>query len=93
MRRTDSMLPWWCRILTAALSLFNTGRVRRNGYADSQLATVQERLAKAAEARQQWVETGQVVYPPKQAIPTEEQLKAMPFDLYREGRYPPRYTL
>ena len=69
----------------AALSMFNTGRVRRNGYADSQLATVQERLAKAAEARQQWVETGQVVYPPKQAIPTEEQLKAMPFDLYREG--------
>ena len=39
----------------------------------------------AAEARQHQAETGVVAYPPKQAIPTEEQLAAMPFDLYREG--------
>ena len=71
----------------AALSMFNTGRVRRNGYGDSQLGNIQERLMQAAEARQQQAETGVVVYPPKQAIPTEEQLKAMPFDLYREGIY------
>lgn len=69
----------------AALSMFNTGRVRRNGYGDSQLSTVQQRLMQAAEARQRQAETGVVVYPPKQAIPTEEQLAAMPFDLYREG--------
>ena len=69
----------------AALSMFNTGRVRRNGYGDSQLSTVQQRLMQAAEARQHQAETGVVVYPPKQAIPTEEQLTAMPFDLYREG--------
>lgn len=69
----------------AALSMFNTGRVRRNGYGDSQLSTVQQRLMQAAEARQHQAETGVVVYPPKQAIPTEEQLAAMPFDLYREG--------
>ena len=69
----------------AALSMFNTGRVRRNGYGDSQLSTVQQRLMQAAEARQHQAETGAVVYPPKQAIPTEEQLAAMPFDLYREG--------
>lgn len=69
----------------AALSMFNTGRVRRNGYADSQLNTVQERLRQAAEARRHQVETGEVVYPPKQQLPNEEQLAAMPFDLYREG--------
>ena len=69
----------------AALSMFNTGRVRRNGYGDSQISTVQQRLMQAAEARQHQAETGVVVYPPKQAIPTEEQLAAMPFDLYREG--------
>lgn len=69
----------------AALSMFNTGRVRRNGYGDSQLSTVQQRLMQAAEARQRQAETGVVVYPPKQTIPTEEQLAAMPFDLYREG--------
>ena len=69
----------------AALSMFNTGRVRRNGYGDSQLSTVQQRLMQAAEARQHQAETCVVVYPPKQAIPTEEQLAAMPFDLYREG--------
>jgi fermentation-respiration switch protein FrsA (DUF1100 family) len=69
----------------AALSMFNTGRVRRNGYGDSQLSTVQQRLMEAAEARQHQAETGVVAYPPKQAIPTEEQLAAMPFDLYREG--------
>lgn len=69
----------------AALSMFNTGSVRRNGYGDSQLSTVQQRLMQAAEARQRQAETGVVVYPPKQVIPTEEQLAAMPFDLYREG--------
>lgn len=69
----------------AALSMFNTGSVRRNGYGDSQLSTVQQRLMQAVEARQRQAETGVVVYPPKQVIPTEEQLAAMPFDLYREG--------
>lgn len=69
----------------ATLSMFNTGRVRRNGYCDSQLADVQERLAKASEARQQEAETGLAVYPPKREPMTEEQIKAMPFELYREG--------
>lgn len=69
----------------AALSMFNTGRVRRNGYCDSQVSSIQERLQQAAQARQQEAETGITVYPPKQHIPTEEQLAAMPFDLYREG--------
>lgn len=69
----------------AALSMFNTGRVRRNGYCDSQTATIQERLRQASEARSHEAETGEVVYPPKQPTPTEEQIAAMPFELYREG--------
>ena len=32
----------------ATLSMFNTGRVRRNGYQDSQLDTIQERLKQAS---------------------------------------------
>jgi len=32
----------------ATLSMFNSGRVRRNGYEDSQLATIQERLRQAS---------------------------------------------
>ena len=42
----------------ATLSMFNTGRVRRNGYMDSQLDTVQERLQKAVQARAEAVKTG-----------------------------------
>lgn len=71
----------------ATLSMFNTGRVRRNGYCDSQLATIQERLQQASEARQKEAETGIVVYPPKQASMTDEQIKALPFELYREGMF------
>ena len=37
----------------ATLSLFNSGRVRRNGYADSQLNTLQARLQQASAARAQ----------------------------------------
>ena len=32
----------------ATLSMFNSGRVRRNGFADSQLDTIQERLRQAS---------------------------------------------
>lgn len=42
----------------ATLSMFNTGRVRRNGYQDSQLDTIQDRLKKANEAREEAVKTG-----------------------------------
>lgn len=69
----------------AVLSMFNTGRVRRNGYCDSQVSTIPERLRQASAARQQEAETGVTVYPPQQKQPTEDELKAMPFDLYREG--------
>ena len=37
----------------ATLSMFNSGRVRRNGFADSQLKTIQERLQQVSQARAQ----------------------------------------
>src|SRR4029453_3764347 len=39
----------------ATLSMFNSGRVRRNGYVDSQLNTIQKRLQQASAARAQEV--------------------------------------
>ena len=71
----------------ATLSMFNTGRVRRNGYCDSQLSTIQERLQQASEARQQEAETGVAVYQLKPKTPANEQPKAPAFDLYREGMF------
>lgn len=69
----------------ATLSMFNTGRVRRNGYQDSQLDTVQERLSKAAEARTEAVKTGRERLVGSMAGVTDEQAAKLPFDLYREG--------
>lgn len=71
----------------ATISMFNTGRVRREGYMDSQKDSVQERLKAANDARQKTVETG------KHEISghvdfdtiTPERLKSIPTDLYREG--------
>lgn len=37
----------------ATVSMFNSGRVRRNGYQDSQLNTIQQRLRQASAARAQ----------------------------------------
>lgn len=69
----------------ATISMFNTGRVRRNGYADSQLDSVQERLTKAVEARTDTAETGVDRLIGSMAGVTDEQAAKLPFDLYREG--------
>src|SRR5690606_16326161 len=37
----------------ATLSMFNSGRVRRNGFEDSQFESIQARLRQASEARAQ----------------------------------------
>lgn len=71
----------------ATLSMFNTGRVRRNGYMDGNLDTVQVRLKAASDARAAEVATG------KTAISgyidfdklDEKEVEKIPNDLYREG--------
>jgi fermentation-respiration switch protein FrsA (DUF1100 family) len=68
----------------ATLSMFNSGRVRRNGYADSQLKTMQERLQQASNARAQEVAGGDILYSGDANL-TDQQIAALPFDLYRQG--------
>lgn len=68
----------------ATLSMFNSGQVRRNGYRDSQLATIQERLQQASAARAQEASGGAVLYANNVTL-TDAQITALPFDLYREG--------
>ncbi len=68
----------------ATLSMFNSGRVRRNGFADSQLNTIQERLRQASAARAQEVAGGKILYS-GDADMTDAQIAALPFEMYREG--------
>jgi len=68
----------------ATLSMFNSGLVRRNGFMDSQLATIQERLQQASDARAQEVAGGKIIYAADTKL-SDEQIAKLPFDLYREG--------
>jgi fermentation-respiration switch protein FrsA (DUF1100 family) len=68
----------------ATLSMFNSGRVRRNGFMDSQLSSIQERLSQASDARAQEAAGGAILYAGDANL-TDEQIAALPFDLYREG--------
>ncbi|EPE4142121.1 alpha/beta hydrolase [Yersinia enterocolitica] len=68
----------------ATLSMFDSGLVRRNGYQDSQLSTIQERLKQASDARAKEVATGEITYTGDAQL-TDEQIAKLPFDLYRQG--------
>ncbi|RUS67853.1 hypothetical protein CUZ56_00333 [Saezia sanguinis] len=68
----------------ATLSMFDSGLVRRNGYMDSQLSTIQERLAQATEARAQEAAGGETIYTGDAQL-TDAQIAALPYDLYRQG--------
>jgi len=68
----------------ATLSMFNSGRVRRNGFSDSQLATIPQRLKQASDARAQQMAGGKILYS-GDADMTDEQIAALPFEMYRQG--------
>ena len=68
----------------ATLSMFNSGLVRRNGYMNSDVATIQQRLQRATDARAQEAAGGPVLYANDVKL-TDEQIAKLPFDLYRQG--------
>jgi len=68
----------------ATLSMFNSGLVRRNGFMDSQVTTIQERLKQASDARAQEAAGGEIIYAGDVQL-TDEQIAKLPFDLYRQG--------
>ena len=70
----------------ATLSAFNTGIVRKNGFLDSQINNIAERLEEAYKAREEELFGGEVRYTPNMLDAlTPEQAKELPFDLYRDG--------
>ncbi len=72
--------------VVATLSMFNSGLVRRNGFMNSGLSTIQQRLKEATEARAQEAAGGKVLYAADTKM-TDEMADKMPYDLYREGYY------
>lgn len=66
----------------ATVSLFNTGLIRRNGMNDNAVATIQERLAKASQARN-LLAKGEVQYEANADLTkiTDEQIAQMPAGL------------
>jgi fermentation-respiration switch protein FrsA (DUF1100 family) len=68
----------------ATLSMANSGPLRRNGFMDSQVSTIQERLKQASDARAQEAAGGEIIYAADTKL-TDEQIAKVPTDLYRQG--------
>lgn len=68
----------------ATLSMFNSGLVRRNGFQNSQVATIQDRLKKASDARAKEAAGEKIIYAGVASI-TDEEIAKTTTDLYREG--------
>ncbi|MBD3748620.1 MAG: alpha/beta hydrolase [Sphingobacteriales bacterium] len=80
----------------ATLSMFNSGEVRRNGFQNAQLNSIQERLKQASDARTREKASGNTSTSAQEEaggkIPfsgvasiTDEEIAKTPTDLYREG--------
>ncbi|WP_300601016.1 alpha/beta hydrolase [Niabella sp.] len=68
----------------ATLSMFNSGEVRRNGFLNSEINTIQERLKKASDARAQETAGGKIIYAGVASI-TDEDIAKVPTKFYRQG--------
>ena len=68
----------------ATLSMFNSGRVRHNGFADSPVGTIQQRLRQASDARAQEMAGGTILYA-GDADMTDAPIAARPVEMYRQG--------
>lgn len=68
----------------ATLSMFNSGEVRRNGFQNSQINTVAQRMKQASDARKQELAGGEVLFSGVASI-TDEEIAKTSTDLYREG--------
>lgn len=75
----------------ATIGMFNSGRVRRNGFLDGDIAGIPGRLAQASEARRRYAEAGEVEYvgslSTQRVMFTDEQLAQIPAGLYRDGAW------
>ena len=70
----------------ATISMFNTGVVRKNGYMNSQLDSVQERLQAASDARMREALGGETEYPASSFTNmSPEEAAKLTVDLYKEG--------
>lgn len=68
----------------ATLSMFNTGVVRKNGFLNSQINTIQERLQEASNARTQEASGGEIMYSGVDGI-TDQELTKVSTVFYRQG--------